>query len=292
MTNKGASREAIQFHYDLGNSFYAGFLGDTMTYSAALWTDADMTLSQAQQAKLDWHIDAADLRPGQRLLDVGCGWGSLMARAVAARDISKAVGLTLSEQQALWIKTSIDDPRITVQTCPWQEFRDSEPFDAIISVGAIEHFARPGMDSAAKLECYADFFNFCAQNLVDGGRLSVQSIVWMDMAPEQESANLPLDFFPESNLPRQLELLEAADGRFHLVKMHNRPNDYSRTLREWIRNMRTNRDGLMSEFGTDDIQRYQRAFARFMYGFDTGITGLSRFSFVKRGPNWSRNKDG
>ncbi|MBV1722854.1 MAG: cyclopropane-fatty-acyl-phospholipid synthase family protein [Hoeflea sp.] len=290
MPNKGASREAIQFHYDLGNRFYARLLGESMIYSAGLWDaveGAKITLSEAQNRKLDWHIAAAGLNPGQRLLDVGCGWGGLMARAVAAKDLSRAVGLTLSDEQAAWIEEGRKDPRITVQNRPWQEFKNEEPFDAIVSIGAIEHFARPEMDTAAKLDCYSGFFEFCSRNLVDGGRLSLQSIIWMNMAPQNESSNLPLDFFPESNLPRQLELVQAADPWFHLVEMHNRPRDYSRTLREWIWNLRANRDALKPEFGEENIQRYQKAFAQFMYGFDSGITGLSRFSFVKKGPDWS-----
>lgn len=285
MPNNGASREAIQFHYDLGNNFYARFLGESMIYSAGLWSNMDggeMDLLQAQNAKLDWHISSADLKSGQRLLDVGCGWGGLMARAFSQTDISQAIGLTLSDEQASWIKQHSKEPRLTVLTLPWQEFESEDPFDAIISIGAIEHFARPEMDRSAKLKCYSDFFEFCSRNLVRGGRMSLQSIVWMNMDPANESTNLPLDFFPESNLPRQLELIEAAAPWFHLMEMHNRPGDYSRTLHEWICNTRENRDALKTEFGAENVKRYQRAFARFMYGFDTGITGLSRFCLVKK----------
>lgn len=295
MANKGASREAIQYHYDLGNGFYSQFLGETMIYSAALWGHRDSTkldLTQAQNSKLDWHIASANLKPGQRLLDVGCGWGGLMARAVAQKNISQAIGLTLSDEQAAWINAHESDPRIAVQVRPWQEFNCEDPFDAIVSVGAIEHFARPEMNRAEKLECYSDFFDFCSRNLGDGGRLSLQSIVWMDIAAENEVARLPLDFFPESNLPRQMELIEAADPWFNLIEMHNRPRDYSRTLREWIRNIRANRDMMQSGFGKENIERYLRAFSLFMYGFEAGVMGLSRFCFVKKGPDHSSGRSG
>ena len=199
MPNKGASREAIQFHYDLGNRFYARLLGESMIYSAGLWDGVDgakMTLSEAQNRKLDWHIAAAGLSSGQRLLDVGCGWGGLMARAVAAKDLSQAVGLTLSDEQAAWIEEGSKDPRITVQNRPWQEFKNQEPFDAIVSIGAIEHFARPEMDTAAKLDCYSEFFEFLFTQ-PGRWRQAVASVHHMDEhGASKRKLQSSLGFFP------------------------------------------------------------------------------------------------
>jgi cyclopropane-fatty-acyl-phospholipid synthase len=95
----GASPDAIRSHYDAGNAFYAAWLDPSMTYSAARWTGAGRgprSLEEAQAAKLDWHLDSASVRPGAQILDVGCGWGSLLARAIGERKAARAVGVTPS----------------------------------------------------------------------------------------------------------------------------------------------------------------------------------------------------
>lgn len=291
--NKGASREAIQFHYDFGNDFYAAWLDSGMTYSAALWPDEErpgIDLATAQLAKLDHHIDFVRLNAGDSLLDVGCGWGSLLNRAVSRVDLSEAVGLTLSERQYGWITERNADSRIECRLSAWQDFADDRRFSAIISIGALEHFARPEMTRDEKLRCYEDFFRFCHEHLADKGRLSIQTITWMNMAAEDEKDNLPVDIFPESNLPQVLEVIQAADKYFHLLQSSNRPQDYARTLHIWMKRIREHRDELAEAYGKDDVQRYFNGFANFVLGFQNGVIGLSRFGFEKRGPNWSRTR--
>ena len=283
--NKGASKEAIQYHYDVGNDFYQSWLDERMIYSAAIWPDdvkVKCTLEDAQIAKLDWHIASAGLKEGDRLLDVGCGWGGLMRRAVETRGLSSAFGLTLAEEQAAWIAANHADHPISAAVCPWQELKADQPFNGIISIGAFEHFAKPDMDRAAKVQAYSDFFRCCADNLVDGGRLSLQTIIWMDIDPEKETSTLPLHIFPESNLPHTSEIIEAAAPWFHLEQFHNRPLDYSRTLREWVKRMRNDRKALGESYGPDTVKRYSEGFIGFIFGFGAGVIGLTRSSFVKR----------
>lgn len=283
--NQGASQEAIQYHYDVGNEFYAPWLGPTMIYSAAVWPDTPdrtIALDDAQNTKLDWHIGQAAIPKGGRLLDIGCGWGGTMRRAIDSAGIGEAVGLTLSDAQAEWIRAHHADLPVSVQVCPWQAFRDPAQFDGIISIGAFEHFARPEMDRAAKVTHYADFFRFCADSLKPGGRLSLQTIVWMNVAPEDEVKNLPLHIFPESNLPHVPEVFEAAAPYFHPMEFHNRPRDYSRTLREWIKRLGANRAELAAMTSAETVKRYRDGFAGFVLGFETGVIGLTRYGFLKR----------
>src|SRR5688500_8349804 len=101
--NRGASAEAIQYHYDVGNGFYQLWLDADLNYSCAMWHEND-TLEEAQLRKLDHHIAAARAQGGARVLDIGCGWGSLMRRLVEHHGVDRAVGLTLSAQQADWIR--------------------------------------------------------------------------------------------------------------------------------------------------------------------------------------------
>src|SRR5947209_5277394 len=137
----GASKRAIQHHYDVGNKFWELWLDPTMTYSCAMWADGD-TLESAQRRKVDWLLDGAHAPGANRLLDVGCGWGAAIRRAVA-RGTAHAVGITLSEKQHEWI-SRLGDPRLEVHVVGWADYEADEPFDSIISAGAFEHFARLG----------------------------------------------------------------------------------------------------------------------------------------------------
>lgn len=283
--NRGASKEAIQFHYDVGNAFYAEWLDPTMTYSAGIWPDSGdrtVSLQAVQERKLDWHIEGARLGAGRRLLDVGCGWGGLIRRAQETKGFAEAVGLTLSDAQAAWIRERHGDDSIRVEVCPWQAFRSDQAFDAVISIGAFEHFAKPDMTRAQKVASYADFFAFCARTLNAGGTISLQTIVWMDIEPGTESQNLPAGFFPESDLPYVGEVFEAAEPLFHAVKFHNRPRDYSMTLRVWLKHIRDRREELTQTYGAEMVERYMKFFTGFVLGFDQGAIGLCRYKFVKR----------
>ena len=139
----GASREAIRAHYDAGEDFFALWLGPELVYSAALFQDGD-DLATAQIRKLDHHIAAAHAAGAARVLDVGCGWGAMLRRLVRHAGVGQAVGLTLSAAQAAWIGRT-PTAGITVREESWRDHVPPAPYDAIISVGAFEHFAQPGM---------------------------------------------------------------------------------------------------------------------------------------------------
>src|SRR6201746_2409801 len=140
----------VQAHYDLSDEFFGLFLDPTQTYSCAYFERDDMTLEEAQVAKIDLALGKLGLEPGLTLLDVGCGWGATMRRAVEKYDVN-VVGLTLSKNQAAHVQKSfdaMDNPRSKqVLLAGWEEF--SEPVDRIVSIGAFEHF---GTDR------YGDFF--------------------------------------------------------------------------------------------------------------------------------------
>src|SRR3982075_1795467 len=131
----------VQDHYDLCDEFFRLFLDRTQTYSCAYFERDDMTLEEAQVAKIDLALGKLGLQPGMTLLDVGCGWGATMRRAVEKYDVN-VVGLTLSKNQAAHVQKSfdaMDNPRSKqVLLAGWEEF--SEPVDRIVSIGAFEHF--------------------------------------------------------------------------------------------------------------------------------------------------------
>ena len=162
----------VQAHYDLSDDFYRLFLDPTQTYSCAYFEREDMTLEEAQIAKVDLNLDKLDLRPGMTLLDVGCGWGTTMKRAIERYDVN-VIGLTLSKNQharSVQLLDSIDTNRSRrVLLHGWEDF--NEPVHRIVSIEAFEHFG---------FENYDDFFKKCFNIMPDDGRMTVQSSVSID----------------------------------------------------------------------------------------------------------------
>ena len=177
--------EDVQAHYDLSDDFFALFLDESRTYSCAYFEREDMTLGEAQLAKVDLALGKLGLEPGMTLLDVGCGWGSTMMRAIEKYDVN-VIGLTLSKNQAAHVEKvfeTSDSPRTKrVMLKGWEEF--NEPVDRIVSIGAFEHF---GFDR------YDDFFNLAYDLLPDDGVMLLHTITALT-GPQMVEAGMPLTF--------------------------------------------------------------------------------------------------
>lgn len=273
----GASPDAIKSHYDMGNDFFRLVLDPEMIYSCALFADGD-DLVTAQRRKLDHHIDAAGAANATRVLDIGCGWGAMLRRLVDHAGVAHAVGLTLSPSQASWIRET-HNPKIEVLEQDWRDHKPDRRYDAIISVGAFEHFVQKGLDPKVKLDAYRAFFAWCDSVLVTGGRLSLQTIAY-----SERHKVLPLleKTFPESDLPLEWEPIAAAEGTFSLIAARNDADHYYRTLRMWEQNLLTHYQeavALVGEERADEFRRYLRLSAT---GFRMGMVSLMRMSFVKK----------
>jgi cyclopropane-fatty-acyl-phospholipid synthase len=283
----GATPAAIQAHYDAGDAFFALFLDPTRTYSCALFEHGDDSLDAAQIAKIDWHLTHAGVREGARLLDIGCGWGGLMERAVWTHGAARATGLTLSAAQAAHV-AALGHARIAAELCDWADHAPPAPYDAITSVGAFEHFAAAGLPRAMRVDAYRRFFARCAALLGEGGRLSIQTITYpeaFDRAGYDATdygAFVRERIFPLSDLPTLSEILEAADAHFEPVVIRNDRRDYARTARIWRTRLRARRDEAVQLVGArrvDDLDRYFRTSAG---AFDIGTLLLLRLAFRRR----------
>ena len=161
--------EDIQAHYDLSDDFFGVFQDPTRKYSCAYFNKPDATLSEAQIANVDQHLDLLDLKPGMTLLEVGCGWGLTLQRAMEKYDVN-VIGLTLSKNQQAYCEQLLaksDSKRnFDVRLEGWEQFHDS--VDRIVSIEAFEHFG---------FERYDDFFKTCFDILPDDGRMTIQSSV-------------------------------------------------------------------------------------------------------------------
>lgn len=273
----GASPEAIISHYDMGNDFFRLVLDPEMIYSCALFKGDD-DLATAQRHKLDHHIEAAGATNAARVLDIGCGWGAMLRRLVDDAGVTHAVGLTLSPSQARWIRDG-GNPKIEVREQDWRDHKPERRYDAIISVGAFEHFVQKGLDPATKLNAYREFFAHCDGMLAIDGKMSLQTIAYSERTMVQPLLDKT---FPESDLPLEWEPIAAAEGMFSLIAARNDADHYYRTLVLWEQNLLANYDqavALVGKTNTDEFRRYLRMSAA---GFRAGMVSLMRYSFRKK----------
>nr|WP_296076371.1 class I SAM-dependent methyltransferase [uncultured Actinoplanes sp.] len=234
--SKRRDRQAVSHHYDVGNDFYRIVLGESMVYSCAYWTsdEAGYGLADAQRDKLDLICRKLDLQPGQRLLDVGCGWGSLAIHAAREYGVH-VLGITLSTEQADYARKQVAEAGLTEQVeIRIQDYRDLDdgPFDAISSVGMAEHVGT---------EPYLSYAKILYGQLRPGGRLLNHQIGRLHLAPKE--THQPRSFidayvFPDGELApvgTTVTLLEQAG--FEVRDVHALREHYGRTLRAWVANL-------------------------------------------------------
>src|SRR6201999_4108842 len=168
MHTKTRDAEAIHHHYDVSNTFYEWVLGPSMTYTCAVYPDAESTLEEAQENKYRLIFDKLRLQPGDRLLDVGCGWGG-MVRYAARRGV-RVIGATLSAEQAKWAQHAIEDDGLAelaeVRHCDYRDVREAG-FDAVSSIGLTEHIG---------VRSYPSYFRFLKSKIRNGGLILNHSI--------------------------------------------------------------------------------------------------------------------
>ena len=275
--NLGASPRAVQHHYDIGNNFYRLWLDSSLTYSCGYWeTSEDSSLLEpAQMQKIDFHIGQAKAHGAERVLDIGCGWGSTLKRLVEVHRVKRAIGLTLSEAQAQWI-SQFNHPQIETCLESWQNHSPENLYDSIISIEAFEHFAQVTYSNLERVEAYRAFFSRCYEWLKPGGWISLQTSACGNMRHEDFNQFIVNEIFPESCLPRLAEIAEAAERIFEVVAVRNDRADYTRTLHTWIKKLEANRDEAIKIVGEPTVRRYERYLRQSLFSFKVGTSTLLR----------------
>jgi cyclopropane-fatty-acyl-phospholipid synthase len=278
-TYLGAGSAAIRHHYDVGNDFWRIWLDSTMSYSCAMWEEPDDDLERAQRRKLDFHVDQACAAGAARVLDVGCGWGAMLMHLVGSYGVKHAVGLTLSDAQAEYLR-ALAPANVEVWVRNWSDYEPTEPFDAIISVGAFEHFARQGLSPEEQIEAYRRFFSACRNWLKPGGRLSLQTIAYGDIPRDRQLRDRFIvdDVFPESELPRLADIARAAEMELEIERVRNDRDDYVKTLRAWFERLRAQRADAVAVSSEEVVARCERYLRTFAYSFELGAFTLLRLT--------------
>jgi len=236
---------AIQHHYDVSNAFYENVLGPSMTYTCAVYRDASDTLEQAQDAKYELVAQKLALRPGMRLLDVGCGWGGMVRHAAREHGV-RVLGVTLSRQQASWAQERIEkeglDDLAEVRHLDYRDVPAGEPFDAISSIGLTEHIG---------VHQYAAYFGALRARLRPGGRLLNHCITRADnRASHRPGAFIDRYVFPDGELASPGRLVAAAhDAGLEVQHEENLRQHYALTLAAWGRNLVRHWEDCVDEVG-------------------------------------------
>ncbi|WP_167759306.1 cyclopropane mycolic acid synthase family methyltransferase [Mycobacterium sp. PS03-16] len=278
--------EDIQAHYDISNDFFGLWQDPTRTYSSAYYERPDMTLEEAQIAKIDLALGKLDLQPGMTLLDVGCGWGAMMKRAVERYDVN-VIGLTLSKnQRALGqeILDAVDTTRSReVMLRGWEEYE--QPVDRIVSIEAFEAFPK---------ERYKAFFDLCHRIMPGDGRMVLQTIMghplkrWPEMGIPITMTDLRFmrfiakEIFPGGSVPCDEDVIEYSTAAgFSVAEQQDLTEHYVRTLDTWAKSLEEHREQAIAATSQEVYDRYMRYLVGCSDFFNRNVSYVGQFTLVK-----------
>lgn len=288
--SKKRDREAVQYHYDVSNAFYQAWLDPAMVYSCAYFEAGDETLEQAQQKKLDHILTKIQLQPGQRLLDIGCGWGALVLRA-AQKFGARCVGVTLSKNQfelaSERVRRAGLQDRIDIRL---QDYRDVVgEFDRITSVGMFEHVG---------LKHLASYFAQIARLLTPGGWVMNHGITSTDAENGETALGggrfIDRYVFPQGELPHIGTVLKTMQlGGLEALDVESLRRHYARTMQLWSQGFERNSDSLRAMVGEKRWRIWRIYLAGCQWAFERDEISLYQVVCRKAGREarelpWSR----
>jgi cyclopropane-fatty-acyl-phospholipid synthase len=265
---QGRDARAVRHHYDVANEFFELFLDRSMTYSCAIFSRGAETLEQAQEYKLELVCTKLALTPGQRVLDVGCGWGSFAIHAASRHGVS-VVGITLSEPQAQVAReraqaAGVGD-RVEIRVMDYRELPD-ERFDAIASIGMVEHVGENQIDAYA---------GTLARLLKPGGRLLNHGIAYLSHSDTDAGDFSERYVWPDA-APLQVSLVLGALERAGFITRHveDFQSDYARTLAHWAARLDDHLDEALALVGPQRLRVWRLYLRAARIGFETGFTSV------------------
>jgi len=266
--SRARDARAVRHHYDLPAEFFRLFLGPSMTYSCALFSRGATTLEEAQEQKLELVCTKLGLQPGRRVLDIGCGWGSFALHA-AARHGVHVTGITLSRPQAELARRraaeqGLDD-KVDIRVADYRELDDA-PFDAIASIGMVEHVG------ASRIDLYAEQVT---RLLRPGGRLLNHGITRLRHGDPEAGPFSERYVFPDA-APLHLSRIQSALERAGLVTDHveGLQDDYAMTLTHWLRGLEDNLDEAVQLAGPERVRVWRLYLRTARKGFESGFLSI------------------
>ncbi|WP_169984678.1 class I SAM-dependent methyltransferase [Microbispora sp. H10836] len=274
---KQRDAEVIHHHYDVSNRFYEWVLGPSMAYTCATFPRPDATLEEAQYTKFDLVAKKLDLKPGMRLLDVGCGWGGMVMHAAKEYGV-KGLGVTLSRQQAEWAQKAIAEAGLSeLAEVRHMDYRDvaETGFDRVSSIGLTEHIGKDNLPS---------YFSFLYGKLKPGGRLLNHCITRPTSTEKtlNKSGFINRYVFPDGELESVGYLIrQMEDTGFEVRHEENLREHYALTLREWCKNLDAHWDEAVEEVGQGIARVWRLYMAGCVVGFERNKVQLHQVLGVR-----------
>ncbi|WP_421842380.1 cyclopropane mycolic acid synthase family methyltransferase [Mycobacterium sp.] len=286
MTQLRPFYEESQSIYDVSDEFFALFLDPTMAYTCAYFKRDDMTLEEASNAKFDLALGKLNLEPGMTLLDIGCGWGGALQRAIELYDVN-VIGITLSRNQFDYSKKRLakipTERKFEVRLQGWEEFEDK--VDRIVTIGAFEAF---------KKERYAAFFDRAYDILPADGRMLLHTILTYTQKQQHErGVSLTMrdvrfmrfigqEIFPGGQLPAQEDIFNFAQAAgFSMERVQLLQEHYARTLNIWAANLEAAREQAIAIQSEEVYDRYIHYLTGCENFFRKGIANIGQFTLTK-----------
>ena len=260
---------AVRYHYDVGNDFFALFLDDSMTYSCGIFSRGARSLEEAQTAKLDLVARKLALSAGQRVLDVGCGWGSFAIHAARNYGV-QVTGITLSEEQAALARSKVQaaglSDRVEIRVADYRALSDA-PFDAIASIGMVEHVGESQIDRYAEA---------LWSRLRPGGALLNHGIALLRLSDDPTDDEFTNRYvFPDGEpLPLSRSQLALERAGFHTEHIEGFQRDYADTLRQWTERLDARLPEAERIAGVQRTRIWRLYLRAARHGFDVGYTAV------------------
>jgi cyclopropane-fatty-acyl-phospholipid synthase len=294
----GSSKADIAVSYDVSNEFFRLWLDERMNYTCGVFTqpaelfthdDADavdpsITLEQAQLNKLAVLSRYAHVKPGMKVLDIGCGWGADVEYQ-ALQNQARAHGITLSEAQCAEIRRR-NIPGVTAEVCSYLDYKPQEKFDAIISICMMEHIVSPlEVREGKAVAAYRNYFRLAHEWTRPGAFFGLQTIlrnfVPRDRNDLRDIGWVTYEIFPGGITPRLEEIIAAVNPYWEVIEVKTRRMHYERTTAIWLERLQKNEAKIRAEFGDKVFDDYVRYLSTCVTGFQKHYQSLAQYSLKR-----------
>jgi cyclopropane-fatty-acyl-phospholipid synthase len=276
-----STQQEVEVSYDLGNEFFRLWLDERMNYTCAIW-DGDCSLEEAQLNKLEILSDFARVSPGDRVLDIGCGWGAALEYLVERRGVAEAHGITLSSAQLEEIEARRIS-RCVASLSDYRDYRPERPFDAVLSICMIEHVATPEQARRGEhIALYRDYFRRVHEWTKPGAHFGLQ-VILRDRIPRERDDLRDVHWvthhiFPGGLSLRLEDLVRSISPYWEILGIHTRREHYRRTMAAWAERYDRSEAEIRRRWGDTVFEDYRRYLHGGVRAFERRYQSLAQLS--------------